>query len=215
MCEWVCVLEFITWGLRLKYHGIIFMLKCRHWYYKRSTWQAPLWLSQANKILFRLESQVVYRPRFFLLFRCVMMSWRMMMPLQTIGEKSDTLRTFVCLMEENIVPFYYIIVERKMRFQTRTHIEKISKLNLASNIHHSYVIQHRSHGCARNFPILTFANTSLKRMKFVYTQKQKGILIRAIFGCEKFHAIIIVSLIFGNMFPNQQTIWSNIARTYH
>lgn len=129
--------------------------------------------------------------------------------------KSDTLRIFVCLMEENIVPFYYIIVERKMRFQTRSHIEKISKLNLASNVHHSYIIQHRSHGCARNFPILTLANTSLKRMKFVYTQKQKGILIRAIFGCEKFHAIIIVSLIFGNMFPNQQTIWSNIARTYH
>lgn len=130
---------------------------------------------------FVLESQVVYRPRFSLCvsFCWVMMRRRTMMPLQTIEQQKKT--SFVT----NISLFngrkYCTILLHNSQTEneiSNTHKQTlhwmdISKLSLASNIHHSYVAQHRSHGCTTKFPILTLANTSLKRIKFVYTPKNK------------------------------------------
>lgn len=129
---------------------------------------------------FALESQVVYRPHFSL---CLVLLGN--------GETKDDVATanYWAAKKTSFVTNMSLFNGRKYRtillHNSRTeneisnthkqtlHWKDISKLSLASNIHHSYVAQHRSHGCATKFPILTLANTSLKRIKFVYTPKNK------------------------------------------
>lgn len=156
------------------------MLKCRHWYSKRSTWQAPLWLSQAAEILFR-----IWKVKWYI----VLVSLCLVLLGNDETKDDDATANYWAAQKTSFVTNISLFNGRKYRtillHNSRTeneisnthkqtlHWKDISKLSLASNIHHSYVAQHRSHGCGTKFPILTLANTSLKRIKLVYTPKNK------------------------------------------
>lgn len=104
--------------------------------------------------------------------------------------------------------FYCAIVERKMRFQTPRTYTEISELSTLYRTYITHMSYHTDHMGAQGISHFDFRKHIIKTNKIrSHTHSAREASRRgAIFRWNIQHHYYIVSLIFGNMFPIQQTI---------